>query len=85
MKTEPEFVADAQTWLRQRAGDDVGVVGPDVDLVRSGVLDSLLLVAFLTYLQDERGGPLPMAADSGITVEDFSTLRRAYDLVTRAG
>jgi acyl carrier protein len=45
-------------------------------------LDSLFVVSFLQFLENERGAPLPIYDDGGIPVEAFASVRTAYELVT---
>jgi acyl carrier protein len=79
--SEAEFVDRARDFLRSRVGDDV-VDGLDADseLVRSGVLDSLLVLEFFFFLEELRGASIPEGA---VSTEALSSLRQAYRLVVR--
>lgn len=73
--TETDFYERAGTFLRE-LGQIPEVPEPDQDLIGTGVIDSLLLVSFLTFIENERGTELPDFPDlaSGLS------LRSAYAL-----
>lgn len=71
------FVARAVAYIRDQLGKDTQGVGPDSDLIQTGVLDSLGLVSFMVFLEEERGEELAEVPDLS---QGFS-LRRAHRLV----
>jgi acyl carrier protein len=76
---ESTFIDLARTYIRDVLGKNGDSVDPDADLIRTGILDSLLLVSFLTFIEEQRGQELS-------EIPDFSgafTLRSAYCLATR--
>lgn len=78
MISEDKFLASAKEFLGERLGDKVATVDFDTDLVRSGLLDSLLVLEFFFFLEGLTGTELD---PEDATVESLSTLRNAYRLV----
>src|SRR5262245_7106981 len=54
-----EFIARAQRFLTG-LGVSPAALDPDADLVATGVLDSLLLLAFLAFVEEQRGHEAPI-------------------------
>jgi hypothetical protein len=75
--TDDEFIARAQRFLIG-LGANPAALDPDVDLVATGVLDSLLLLAFLAFVEDQRGHEAELQPEDVAAVR---TLRTAYALV----
>ena len=48
-----------------------GALGPDDDLLLSGKIDSLGIVALIAFVEELRGAPIP-AED--VTIENFATV-----------
>lgn len=76
--TEEEFIQRARTFFYEVAGVESAALGADTDLIESGVLDSLLLISFLAFMEKLRGSPLDITRES---LPAISTLRGAYALV----
>jgi acyl carrier protein len=74
--SEPHLIADVQALFEQ----SLGLLAPDpeVDLVASGLLDSLALVTLLFELEQAFAIQLPLET---LDVEDFRTLARIAGLV----
>lgn len=75
---EQQFFESAREFLRERIGDQATHVDADTELVRSGVLDSLLVLEFFFFLEGIRGAAIEPGE---ATVEVLSTLRSAYQIV----
>ncbi|MGH1552024.1 phosphopantetheine-binding protein [Streptomyces sp. L7] len=67
MSSEDEFVHNALEFLRE-IGADTSLVTPDTHLFESGLLDSLGTLAFLDFLEQQRG------AEVEIDSLDFDTI-----------
>lgn len=78
MIAETEFFTRACDFLRG-LGVSVDGIGIDSDLIGGGVLDSLSLVAFLSFLESQQKGPSAPIFD----LTGGLTLRTAYDLVSQ--
>ncbi len=76
-----DFIEEARDFLA-RFGVNRAVLDPDADLVASGVLDSLLLLAFFAFVQEKRG---PDAQFDPQDVVAMRTLRRASEFARCAG
>jgi acyl carrier protein len=76
--SEEKFLASAKEFLGERLGDRAASVDVDTELVRSGLLDSLLVLEFFFFLEGLTGTELD---PEDATVESLSTLRNAYQLV----
>jgi hypothetical protein len=75
--SESEFFNRACEYLRTEVGRDTEALALDRDLIADGVLDSLLLLSFLYFLEGLRGDKLAQ-------IPDFSsgfTLRGAYEMI----
>jgi acyl carrier protein len=63
---------DLLDWVRDWSeGGEAQEAGPDTDLARSGLLDSMGLVALISYLEDETGATFDFGtfdADTGTSV-----------------
>jgi len=53
--TEEEFIERARRFLSEIGGVDPASIDPDANLVDKGILDSLLLIAFLAFVEEQRG------------------------------
>jgi hypothetical protein len=76
-QTESEFIERARAFLRDNLGKDGSGVDPDRDLLEAGVLDSLLLLSFLHFVEQARGSAL-------VDLPDFRSgfsLRTAFQMV----
>lgn len=76
--SEEEFIARARRFLTEIGGEDATALDPDANLVDSGVLDSLLLIAFLAFVEEQRGYEMEMREED---IKLLSSLRTAYLLV----
>jgi acyl carrier protein len=75
--TEEEFIARARRFLSEVGGVDSSSIDPDANLVDNGVLDSLLLIAFLAFIEEQRGYEMDVQEED---VKLLATLRTAYAL-----
>jgi hypothetical protein len=74
--SEQEFFAKARDFLRG-LGASIDGIDMDSDLIEEGVLDSLSLVAFLSFLEREQKGTFAPIFD----LTGGLTLRTAYNLI----
>ncbi|WP_164019629.1 phosphopantetheine-binding protein [Pyxidicoccus trucidator] len=79
--TEGEFIARAQRFLTG-LGVDPTALDPDTNLVDTRVLDSLLLLAFLAFVEEQRGYEAEPKPEDLVAIR---TLRTAYSLVHSRG
>jgi acyl carrier protein len=79
--TEEEFIARARQFLREIGGQHVDAVDVDANLLESGVLDSLAIIAYVAFVEEQRGSELEMGP---VELELIMTLRSAYTLVRSA-
>ena len=77
MLSEQEFIENALKFLAE-IGADVSEIQPETNLFESGVLDSLGTLAFLDFLDQERGQEIEI---ENLEFESISTLRRTYQFV----
>lgn len=75
--TEDEFIERARRFLSEVGGRDPGSIHPDDNLVDNGVLDSLLLIAFLAFVEEQRGYEMDIQEEH---IKLLATLRSAYTL-----
>jgi acyl carrier protein len=75
--TEEEFIARARRFLSDIGGEDLTAIDPDANLVDNGVLDSLLLIAFLAFVEEQRGYEMEMREED---IKLLASLRTAYTL-----
>jgi acyl carrier protein len=76
--TEDEFIACANTFLAGRLGDGASF-DPDTDLVGAGGLDSLAMLEFFFFIEEQRGEPIDTA---GFSLQMISSIRAAYKLAS---
>jgi acyl carrier protein len=76
--TEEEFIARARQFLHEIGGQHVDAVDVDANLLESGVLDSLAIIAYVAFVEEQRGSELEMGP---VELELIMTLRSAYTLV----
>jgi len=79
--TEEEFIVRARRFLSEIGGVDPTAIDPDANLVDNGVLDSLLLIAFLAFVEEQRGYEMDMREED---VKLLARLRTAYTLARPA-
>ena len=78
MQPREGLVDDIQSVLRDHL--NVLVNSPDVDLLESGVVDSLGLVELILQLEKHFDVRLPTEA---LEIDDFRSMHRIADLITR--
>jgi|HubBroStandDraft_3_1064219.scaffolds.fasta_scaffold66994_2 acyl carrier protein len=78
---EEEFIARARRFLSEVGGKDASDLDPDANLVDSGVLDSLLLIAFLAFVEEQRGYEMDIQESD---IKLLASLRTAYTLARPA-
>ncbi|HTU46954.1 MAG TPA: hypothetical protein VMF91_17965 [Bryobacteraceae bacterium] len=69
---DAEFIARAQRFLAG-FGANPAALDPDVDLVDTGVLDSLLLLAFLAFVEEQRGHEAQLQPEDIIAIRKLRT------------
>jgi hypothetical protein len=79
--TEHEFIARASAFLTERLGDGARF-DPDTDLVGSGVLDSLAMLEFFFFVEEQRGEAIDTKEFS---LQSISSIRTAYRLASASG
>jgi acyl carrier protein len=79
--TETEFIERARRFLSEIGGEDLTSIDPDANLVDNGVLDSLLLIAFLAFVEEQRGYEMEIREED---IKLLASLRTAYALVRPA-
>jgi len=75
--TEEEFIERSRRFLSEFGGKDPASIDPDDNLVDTGVLDSLLLIAFLAFVEEQRGYEMEMQEED---IKLLASLRTAYTL-----
>jgi len=70
--TEEEFIARARQFLIG-LGVNPASLDPDVDLVDTGVLDSLLLLAFLAFVEEQRGHEAQLQPEDILAIRKLRT------------
>lgn len=78
LPSEEEFIVRARRFLHEIGGVDTSTLDVDANLLRSGVLDSLLLIAFLAFVEEQRGSEVHIGPEE---IGLLTTLRGAYSLV----
>lgn len=76
--TEDEFIRGARSYLADIADVAEDSLSPDVDLVAEKVIDSLTLVEFFSFIEEQRGAPID---PERVSLDSLSTIRKAYQLV----
>lgn len=77
MPSEDEFFKVALEFLEE-IGADTSEVEAETHLFDSGVLDSLGTLAFLDFLEQQRGAEIEIET---LDIDEISTLRKAYRFV----
>ena len=75
-----EFVARALDFLRDVLGDAAASLDADTDLYTSDQFDSLALVAFLGFVEDELARPIDL---DDIDPSQFTTIGDSYEILVR--
>jgi aryl carrier-like protein len=76
--TEEVFINRARTSFCELAGVESASLDADANLIESGILDSLLLISFLAFMEKLRGSPLDITREN---LPAISSLRGAYAFV----
>jgi len=76
--TEEVFINRARTFFHEVGGVESASLDADADLIESGILDSLLLISFLAFMEKLRGSPLEITREN---LPALSSLRGAYAFV----
>ncbi|MEO7084790.1 MAG: acyl carrier protein [Gemmatimonadaceae bacterium] len=76
--TEEEFIARARRFLREIGGEKADSVDVDANLIESGILDSLAIIAYVAFVEEQRGSELEMGPEELALI---MTIRSAYQLV----
>jgi acyl carrier protein len=78
MVDEASFIERAVGFLVEISGEDPAAIDADTPLLEAGFFDSLALIAFLEFLERERGRPLAISPLDGIPVGALASIRAAY-------
>jgi acyl carrier protein len=78
MVDESTFIERAVLFVADISGEDSSSIDGDTPLLDSGFFDSLALISFLEFLEEERGSPLPISPDDGIPLDALASIRAAY-------
>jgi D-alanine--poly(phosphoribitol) ligase subunit 2 len=78
MQAAKRLAGDIRAVLRDHL--TVMVDSPDVDLLETGLIDSIGLVELILQLEDRFGVSLPMDA---LEIDDFRSINKIADLITR--
>jgi acyl carrier protein len=73
--TEEVFINRARAFFYEVGGVDSASLDADANLIESGILDSLLLIAFLAFIEKLRGSQLDISPEN---LPAISSLRGAY-------
>jgi aryl carrier-like protein len=76
--TEEVFINRARIFFYEVAGVESASLDADANLMESGILDSLLLIAFLAFIEKLRGSQLDITPEN---LPAISSLRGAYAFV----
>lgn len=76
--TEEVFINRARIFFYEVAGVESDSLDADANLIESGILDSLLLISFLAFIEKLRGSPLDIRPEN---LPAISSLRAAYVFV----
>jgi len=76
--TEEVFINRARSFFHEVAGVESASLDADANLIESGILDSLLLISFLAFMEKLRGSPLDITREN---LPAISSLRGAYAFV----
>lgn len=76
--TEEVFINRARTFFYEVAGVESASLDADANLIESGILDSLLLISFLAFIEKLRGSQLEITQEN---LPAISSLRGAYGFV----
>ena len=76
--TEEVFINRARIFFHEVGGVESASLDADADLIESGILDSLLLISFLAFMEKLRGSPLEITREN---LPALSSLRGAYAFV----
>jgi acyl carrier protein len=85
MVDEASFIDRAVRFLAEISGEDPGSIDADTQLLETSFFDSLALIAFLEFLEQQRGSPLPVSPKDGIPVGALASIRTAYRKLLAAG
>jgi D-alanine--poly(phosphoribitol) ligase subunit 2 len=78
MQAVKRLAGDIRAVLRDHL--TVTVDSPDVDLLETGLIDSIGLVELILQLEDRFGVSLPMDT---LEIDDFRSINKIADLITR--
>jgi D-alanine--poly(phosphoribitol) ligase subunit 2 len=78
MQAAKRLAGDIRAVLRDHL--TVMVDSPDVDLLETGLIDSIGLVELILQLEDRFGVSLPMDT---LEIDDFRSINKIADLITR--
>ncbi|HET9622743.1 MAG TPA: hypothetical protein VFP84_15325 [Kofleriaceae bacterium] len=79
--TENEFISRASAFLTSKLGDGAKF-DADTDLVAAGVLDSLAMLEFFFFVEEQRGEPINT---KDFSLQAISSIRTAYQLALASG
>lgn len=66
-------------WLvAHRPGLATSAIGDDTDLIDSGIVDSLQLIEFVLFLEQERGKPILSDAIDPASLRSLAAIERSF-------
>lgn len=78
MTSEDEFFKNAIAFFEE-IGVDTEAVSPDTDLIDTGILDSLAILTFLDFLEQQWDSEIDF---DDLDTRSISTLERAHRFMT---
>jgi acyl carrier protein len=82
--SQEEFEARARAFIVDFCGIEVPGLTAETPLDEIDELDSLFVVSFLQFIENERGAPRPVSAEDGIPTEALRSVRSAYTMLVTA-
>lgn len=82
--SQTEFEERAREFIEDFCGTEVPGLTADTRLDEVEELDSLFVVSFLQFIENERGAPLPVSAEDGIPAEALRSVRNAWTMLVEA-
>ncbi len=73
-----QSLARIRTWLREQNADHHGEIDPDLDLVASGLLDSLKTMNLVVLIEQLRNQPIALEDMSIERLKTLSLIRQNF-------
>lgn len=79
--TEAQFFSDVTEFIKQRDPDArLDGIDRESDLIRAGILDSLLITDLILHLEERTGHSIPLAKLNLDAIKTIDALYRTYVL-----